>query len=255
MYHRGGMMELPVGTARIWRYMDLTKLLSLIDSKSLFFASLVSFEDPFEGFLPLPTFEQYRDQRLYEEGYAGVQPDQVRGLYDSDKKTAIESRKALFVNCWHKNDYESAAMWKLYLSSAEGVAVQSTVDRLIRCFRRTEESILVGNVKYIDYEKEVVPNNVFCRAILKRKSFEHEKELCAVYYDKELALALERNVGPSGPPAHGKSIPIDVDVLIDKIYLAPTSPNWLRPLVLSIVSKLGLSKDVVQSSLRDGPIW
>ena len=34
------------------------------------------------------------------------------------------------INCWHMNDHESAAMWKLYLKSNEGIAVQSTYETL-----------------------------------------------------------------------------------------------------------------------------
>jgi len=34
------------------------------------------------------------------------------------------------INCWHMNDHESAAMWKLYLKSDEGIAIQSTYRKL-----------------------------------------------------------------------------------------------------------------------------
>ena len=36
-------------TAKLWRYMDLSKFISLIGKKRLYFASLESFEDIFEG--------------------------------------------------------------------------------------------------------------------------------------------------------------------------------------------------------------
>lgn len=36
-------------TAKLWRYMDLAKFISLIGKKKLYFASLESFEDIFEG--------------------------------------------------------------------------------------------------------------------------------------------------------------------------------------------------------------
>lgn len=36
-------------TAKLWRYMDLAKFIFLIGKKKLYFASLESFEDIFEG--------------------------------------------------------------------------------------------------------------------------------------------------------------------------------------------------------------
>jgi len=43
-------------------------------------------------------------------------------------------RRYVFVNPWHKNEFESAAMWKLYLKSEEGVAIRTTVERLKHAF-------------------------------------------------------------------------------------------------------------------------
>lgn len=37
---------------KIWRYMDFTKFMSLLDTKKLFFTRADKFEDPFEGSWP-----------------------------------------------------------------------------------------------------------------------------------------------------------------------------------------------------------
>jgi hypothetical protein len=34
------------------------------------------------------------------------------------------------INCWHTNEHESAAMWKLCLKSDEEIAVQSTYEKV-----------------------------------------------------------------------------------------------------------------------------
>jgi hypothetical protein len=39
------------------------------------------------------------------------------------------------------NDNESDAMWKIYLKSTEGVAIQSTVSRLKACFLNTPNTV------------------------------------------------------------------------------------------------------------------
>lgn len=42
---------IPAPDAKLWRYMDLAKFLSLLESCSLFFTRLDHFQDPFEGAL------------------------------------------------------------------------------------------------------------------------------------------------------------------------------------------------------------
>src|SRR5207248_1539762 len=85
------------------------------------------------------------------------------------------------INCWHLNDHESAAMWKLYLKSDDGVAIQSTYRNLRDCFNLTEERIFLGLVRYVDYERDVIPEGtMFTPFIHKRKSFQHENEVRAL---------------------------------------------------------------------------
>ena len=93
------------------------------------------------------------------------------------------------------NEYESMAMWRLYLTGSEGVAVKSTYQRLIDSFPlfdgvrkgrnedNTEKELLihVGVVHYVDYESSDPP--AAPRILLKRKSFEHEREIRAVATD------------------------------------------------------------------------
>ena len=52
------------------------------------------------------------------------------------------SRDCTAVNCWHINEHESAAMWDLYLKSNEGIAIQSTYQKLAIRSRMTMTSTL-----------------------------------------------------------------------------------------------------------------
>lgn len=251
MYKKGAMMELPPPATKIWRYMDLTKLIALMESNCLYFANVLSFDDPYECYLPVPTFEQYRDLRLYDDAYADVKPEDVQGLYEHDIHSIKDSRKLLFVNCWHISDHESAATWKLYPNSPDGVAIQSTVARLIESLSKAKEDVLIGKVKYVDYTTVRIPNNVFYRAIHKRLSFSHEKELRAVFCCEEMQTydcspIVERP---------GINVSVAVDELIERILVAPTSPSWIRDLMEAIAKRYGLNKPVDRSSLTDGPVW
>lgn len=40
-------------------------------------------------------------------------------------------RRSTFVNCWSKLEHESHALWRIYCKSVEGVAVQTTLSKLV----------------------------------------------------------------------------------------------------------------------------
>jgi hypothetical protein len=128
----------------IWRYMDFTKFVNLLVTRALFFSRANRFDDPFEGSVP---------QKHYERGLERLKAsarefEREIALYE---RLGSGMRNYVYINCWHINDRESAALWKLYLKSTEGIAGCSTKSRLHTAV--TEESPPVWSIPvwYIDY--------------------------------------------------------------------------------------------------------
>jgi hypothetical protein len=156
--------------------------------------------------------------------------------------------KHTFVNCWHINDMQSDAMWKLYLHSNEGVAIRSTVGSLKESLIEKEPDIFIGKIKYIRYSKDVIPEGTLSPYFHKRKAFEHENELRAVIQK----VKLDSKGNPAFGIATNKSgltIPIDIDKLIKRIVISPKCLQWQRELVISILDKYGINKPVYHSTL------
>jgi len=159
-------------------------------------------------------------------------------------------RQVVAVNCWHLNDYESAAMWPLYVQGKEGVAIQSTVGRLKRAFDPSTQDVVVGAVRYIDHSTDTIPRNNFLQAFLhKRKSFEHERELRA------LVFMPHNRDGVQGPvPEDGIDVVVDLRVLVEAVHLAPGSPLWFENTVRSTLKVLGYEDlQVRRSGLEEEP--
>ena len=242
MYKEHPAFEKPKDeNAKIWRYIDFTKFLDLLDKKALFFPRADKLGDPFEGSFP--------------RGNVVLRPVTYKITSKDTLKTISafyeQFRRFTAVSCWHLNEYESAAMWKLYLKSEEGIAIQSTFKRLKDSFTDEKPTIYIGIVKYLDYEKELMGREGSLSAFVhKRKSFEHEKELRAV-----IQSFLRRRNGEinwSKPPfKDGLHACVNLDSLIEKLYLAPTCPDWQLELVESVVKSHGLNKEVIQSQLYD----
>ena len=174
---------------KIWRYMDFTKFVSLLDKQALFFARLDKLDDPFEGSCPRMNVEA-RPAQI--ESWLGGNPEGHDGCNVREKAAAVSrgfsfwyqvQRRWIGVNCWHLGERESAAMWRLYLKSNEGIAVQSTYCRLRDALARASETVWIGRVRYLDYDEEMIwESNGLAPIVCKRRSFQHEKELRAVIW-------------------------------------------------------------------------
>ena len=226
--------------AKLWRYMDFTKFVSLLDKQALFFSRADKLGDPFEGSHPKANIplraEIYKDEIPLQD---------ISEIYKL-------LREFTAVNCWHLNTYESAAMWKLYLNSNEGIAIQSTFKRLKDSFRDKKHDIFIGRVQYIDYEKDRISDDPLSSFVYKRESFKHEQELRAVIQKLPVKGLSPRSKRPFDS---GVYISVDLGLLISRIYLAPTSPKWLFELVKSVLAKYNLDREVHQSSLDDVPVY
>jgi len=220
--------------ATIWKFLDFTKFLSLLETRSLYFARSDMLPDPHEG-----IYGKFGKIHRPVIGSA-IDPGRQR-LYDNYKKI----RESVFLNCWHENEHESAAMWDLYLKSNEGIAIRSTFGKLIGCFENDHRpAVHIGRVRYLDYQKEKLPDdNELYPFMYKRKSFAHENEIRALIYDEKEA---EKS---------GIFIPVDVTRLIEKIYVAPTAEDWIHDLVVSLTKKYDLDTEVIKSRLFDDPVF
>ena len=248
-------IEQPEPGSRIWRYMDFTKFVSLLETRQLFLSRADKLNDPFEGSVPTPSAEALETIARR----SGADPETARFMSHLRR----DLRKWMYVNCWHMNDHESAAMWKLYAQTSEAVAIESTSD-LLQAAVATDPSsstrVLVGKVRYVDYNQvQEVVNNLYWPFIHKRMSFAHERELRALTLDPQLPMAPLKDGGGADlrceNPKMGFPISIDPANLILRICVAPTSPGWFFSLVKTVCVRYRLNVDVHQSALDKTPTY
>ena len=233
----------------IWRYLDFTKFVDLLDTRSLFFTRADRFHDRFEGSYT-PTNVKHRSDVFLDHNLPV--PDQ---FMQSIAKHSEDWRRWVAINCWHANAHESAAMWHLYLKSNEGIAIRSSYNRLISSFATATDDIYVGMVRYIDYETEWIPEgNAFYPFVHKRKSFAHENEIRAVI---NRTPPLKGHLLDLSQPTitDGISIPLDLEQLIEHIFVAPDTPPWLTRLVESVARKYAINATVKTSTLSNDPVY
>jgi len=234
--------------------MDLSKLIYMLAEGALHFVRLDLFEDRFEGYIPQGNII---DPENLKDLPVDKQSPTAEKLNKNNFNLARKARQIIFANCWHVNPHESAAMWKLYLQSHEGVAIRSTFGRLKANLRNAPEKVEIGKVEYLDYQTARVETAVIDQmalAMRKRKSFEHEQELRAIHWDATEAMYIHRGARATNSK---EVIPIlaDLDMLIESVFVAPSSRSTFKSIVKSVLKKYGCDKQVFQSSLAEDPIW
>ena len=228
MYLNNSNIKLPNDTDTVvWKYLDLSKFLDLLLSQKLFMSRSDKFEDQYEGTFSEPTYEEIKKTAIDN-------PEFLQYYKSHREKVAVSS--------WHINEYESFAMWQIFTQNSEGLAIQSTIGRLQKALD-PEQNInqYIGEVNYIDYKKEYIPfDDDFFPFLFKRKSFQYEREVRIISNLSSHNLTINEGV----------KIDVDINKLIEKIYIHPKSENWYKNLVIQLVGQLGFDFTIDKSDLE-----
>lgn len=247
----------PTEPTSVWRYMDLSRYLDLATRGRLFFSRQDKFRDTYEGAIPCMSRQALALQSKQIEA-ENKKSDESSGVkkrppsMEVQMMSFLESvRRRTFINCWHMNTVESAAMWDLYGRDGSAIALRTSYKKLRDAL---PSHVYLGMVKYIDFEKDFFAlDNAMNPAMHKRRSFEHEKEVRAVLPhlgDVSENYALDHEL-----TEFGLTIPFDVNASVDEIHLSPDSRPWFVRLLQETNAKLGITPPLTKSSLYDAAVF
>lgn len=241
----------------VWRYMDFSKLVALLLQQGLYLPRADQLDDKFEGAMGNANREAEFDEfyRIYfrhittlpiSESHNANRSENdieqnVESLLQSLKIMGERARSSL-VSCWHANDGESEALWRLYCPPLiAGVAIRSTVGKLWNAMQN-ERHAVVGRVHYVDFKKQFahLGNE---RLFFKRRSLSHENEVRIVIGDHGNARS------------HDQVVQCDLNALIDEVVISPFSQKWFGDVVKNIIKRMELSINCRQSELLEKPFY
>ncbi len=245
---------------KIWRYMDLPKLVAFLETESLHFARADTLGDKFEGSWTLLNPLIHEDHRIPNimADMDPNTPEHKRKLYLASllkyhKNVSEEGKKIFYINCWHGGDTESAAMWRFYGAEAGSLVIQSTYEKLVSalpdhaCTKREKHDgakIYVCMVQYKDYKQEWIPDgNIMYPFIHKRKEFEYENEVRAF-----VLLPEDNN-------RLGIDVNININEVIESIRVRPGTPTWKLEAIERLIKRYGFGQKVEQSDIDFGPFF
>lgn len=243
----------PDDSTEIWRYMDFTKYVDMLDSQTMYFTLANDLKDPYE--CSLYPFLSRSLRQSCENG------DPMR----EDIKTMLNLfPKIFFVNCWHISKTESAALWQIYLKSNEGIAIKTTVGFLKKAVSNCSKSVQIGkviyghenvkgfsgkdNIKNIPVKTRGKLYHHIHAVLAKRECFQYENELRAIIAVQELT---DNTVFHDGA---GVRVPVDINTLIKEVYISPEAPPWIKNLVERVSGQYKLRAKIILSDMYDCPL-
>lgn len=248
MREDGIPIETPDNNQKIWRYIDFSKYVDLLTTSELYFARADKLEDPYDC----------SSMQFLGDTYKQLSSANPWGKERASQVNTFE-RLFVYLNCWHMNDVESAALWRLYSENKyETIAIQTTFEKLDSEIKLKwdRDGISISKVKY-NPENAGKPIDGIPGArsfsgvsfgweciIYKRPSFAHEKELRAIIFQRVDKLRegilrneahLEKLLKERDPYIRIKITP---SALIEKVYVSPLAKDWFVELVKNVSGEL-----------------
>lgn len=172
----------------------------------------------------------------------------------------LNFKRTTVINCWHINKNESDAMWRLYLKDNEGVAIQSTTEKVYKTIDEIPGIIGLSRIRYLNYERDIwyhpieYPHwayNTYTPILHKRIEFVHENEFRLFC---EIKDAEDDDYYWDNQPNHkGKFIQLNLNTLIEKIYLPPTLDKITSLKIEKLSKDLGYNFSFINSKLSEEP--
>lgn len=236
----------PDGKQVLWRYLDLWKFDSLLETRALYFCNVTTLPDPHEGVVPAHVFDQMKQIQV-DEASGKLAPNSFENMKSTLRISMDHFRKGWFVNCWHMNDHEAEAMWKLYLKDAKtGVAIKTTFQHLVVSLHNTRQGICGGIVNYIDHDIDTVPmGDIRIVALSKMACYSLEREFRLLHQEIK---------GNYDKVINGVNIPVDCGTLIEGVYIAPNAEANVVSRVVELCKEHSLPAPI-PSRIYARPSW
>ncbi|MCY9850256.1 DUF2971 domain-containing protein [Pectobacterium jejuense] len=267
------------GTVKLQRYMNFAKFIALLDKQELFLCKTSLFEDKLEGGFTaideilsdgfastldiivnhtIPTAERQSPEereekhrissgmlkRIEDEPYHTVFGDIPKENF-SHQELYEKQKDFVDVCCWHSNERESMAMWKIYGEDDCAVCVITDVDHIKKNIAEKQGyKILIAKIEYLMYEDEHFKHkHMLAQYMHKTDFYSYEREVRIIGYNPSSDINEERK-------DLGTFINVNVKDLIKEIRISPTAPDWFCELVRSMCNKFSLNVSVNRSTIN-----
>ena len=202
----------------VWRYMSFAKFVWAIQNKCLWLTRADLLGDPWEISLSGEQLKHVIDSHpITPIGEEPREPAEERA-----RRIIGLWRRNTFISCWNRSAHESNALWKIYCENADGIALQTTYEKLIQIGGRHP----LYSVTYpAPGSNRSTPTHIDL-VTKKRPMFAYEDEVRIVFHD-------ENNEAGA---ARGVRLHFDFEHLIESVRIHPEANEFFFETVQSTVN-------------------
>jgi hypothetical protein len=220
--------------------MDLARFVAVLAKRALPLVRCALLADQFEGSVTRGVYERWKSNPENAAKFAKFRPEIKRDLY---------------VSCWRAGYDESEAMWRLYCGSREGVAFQTTYERLDASL---PSDVFLGKVTYLDYESGEMPWLSALSPIMhKRAAFAHEQEVRAVIWRSAYFVAQGMQPDEFPPAEPTLTMPWNAEEVLEHVFVSPYAEQWYRDVVADVLQRFAptLADRLCWSRMKGVPLY
>ncbi len=216
---------------KVWRYMSYARFVWLLQKKALWLSRSDLLGDNWEISLAGEQLERVIKM-------APISP--VGEPRNEDPRARAERiikiwRNKSYINCWSAQTHESHALWKIYCPTSEGVAIQTTLGKLMQ----SVGDLPVFQVDYVPAESSARTPTLEELARTKRPMFEYEHEVRVINFAD--------NDAPSFPP--GFELPWDCEQYAEALLVHPeANQSFMETVKATVATYAPALKDKVRWS-------
>jgi hypothetical protein len=227
------------------RYLTHSKYVDMVGTQSIYFSRLVRLRDgdPDEG--RVATSHYLADARFREADGTNA-PDQ-RALYREFLEQGPHQQA--YVSCWYIGEAESERMWHEYVPAGEGVAVQTTVGRLLQHFNGDGgiKTVTLAPIAYVDYNEATMAgieerDDTLAALKYKGTSWIHESEMRAILLYNMFYIYPQI-------PKYGERLSVSLGDFVTRLFLAPNATPEYEQKARDVVSETSVVKLFRRSAL------
>lgn len=221
-------VTIPARETTIWRYMSYARFEQLMRDNHIYLARLDQFSDFNEGTLTKAI--RRRNQADMEKQGA---PKNIAELIPWFHQ--FSNHKYWYASCWNGDETQTNLLWRSYGTPKYDdkdqfkVAVKSTVGRLIDSIAHRD--LYLGKVNYLDFDNDdpfLGSDGIDSGSLvyIKQREYKGENEIRLAFQDTG---SMQGGILANLPETRtGITIPVDLGVLLDEIYLEAIPVDWAK---------------------------
>lgn len=224
--------------ALVWRYMDLAKLVYLLETQHLYLCPIRDLPAGcFELPMPPAVYEQHRKawEKLVNEFNEQLKGKQPPTSVEFIEQMHLDAGQSACVSSWCQHSEESMLMWATYAAGSSGIALRC---RFADMANALPDGLHWGRVRYVGASEGGSFETSLHQAMRKLSAFEGERECRVVGWPKTPEGGYP--FADAWKYRQGFSVPLDLSLARVCVVTSPLMPKWLQDAVAGMIKKSGL---------------